>query len=143
MIGTPLEGEWPLDSKVLSRNFSPRPPRVLQTMFPQLDASGIALLERLLMFNPLERINARDASLHPFFGQRGIPTIAIRQSPPPVLPQPQQLQPQPTQVSTGHTQVIVTSPCPSALSVLDTTSTSLNTSLVSADDSGYTSMHSQ
>jgi serine/threonine protein kinase len=127
VIGTPRDEQWPSESKILPQNFTPRLAKNLEVMFSELDVNGINLLERLLAFNPLERINAHDALLHPYFGQREIPPVLINSPTRPIPPPP----------PTTTTNVVVTSPNP--FSVLNTTSSSLNSS-VSADDSGYNSM---
>ena len=47
-----------------SENFPNYPPLDLRKVVPQLDSDGINLLQRLLDYNPLRRINANDALMH-------------------------------------------------------------------------------
>jgi len=39
----------------------------LQKLIPQLDANGIDLLERMLVYEPGRRISAKQALQHPYF----------------------------------------------------------------------------
>ena len=47
-----------------NENFPKYQPIDLRKAIPQLDSDGINLLQRLLDFNPLRRINANDALMH-------------------------------------------------------------------------------
>ncbi|XP_021951701.1 cyclin-dependent kinase 4 [Folsomia candida] len=128
IIGTPKDEQWPAESRVLPINFSPRMARNLEVVFPELDEKGISLLEKMFTFKPLERINARDALLHPYFDGRAIPPVLLSVPP-------------------ARVMLPVRSPNPfSVSSVLNTSTTSTTSSLnssISADDSGYGSMISQ
>lgn len=50
----------------------PHPPYPMQR-FPELSILGIDLLNRLLTYNPTQRISARAALRHPFFSEHPLP----------------------------------------------------------------------
>lgn len=74
-LGTPTERIWPgvtklRDYKKTFPNWSSVP---LHTLLPNLDANGQDLLEKMLRYNPAERITAKEALQHPFFNNVQVP----------------------------------------------------------------------
>lgn len=127
IIGTPKREQWPAESRVLPTNFSPRMGPYLQEVFPALDEQAISLLEKTLKFNPLERINARDALLHPYFDGRAIPPVHLS------VPPASAMLPVGSPSHSGSSELYTLTPL---------TSVSFNPS-ISSDDSGYGSLVSQ
>jgi cyclin-dependent kinase 2 len=70
-LGTPTLASWPALAKMqhYSAEFPDWPPISLAQVVPRLkgDPLGLDLLERLLTYDPLKRITARGALLHPWF----------------------------------------------------------------------------
>jgi serine/threonine protein kinase len=68
VLGTPSEETWPGVSGL--RDFSPIfpqwPARPLDKLLSRLPAAGVDLLRRMLTYDPLKRISAREALVHPF-----------------------------------------------------------------------------
>ncbi|KAK2959386.1 putative Cell division control protein 2 like protein [Blattamonas nauphoetae] len=68
ILGTPTTQKWagmtelPLYGKF---TFPHYPPRNLSSLFPTLDEQGLDLLSRLLIFDPNQRITAKQAIVHP------------------------------------------------------------------------------
>ncbi|KAM9321545.1 cyclin-dependent kinase 4 [Gastrophryne carolinensis] len=69
MIGLPSEEEWPEDVTLPRSAFSPRSQQPVEKFVPEIDATGAQLLLEMLTFNPLRRISASQALLHPFFSE--------------------------------------------------------------------------
>ncbi|KAG8340156.1 Protein kinase domain [Trypanosoma vivax] len=71
-LGTPMdmEGSWPGVSSLPDyRDVFPRwSPKPLDQVVPLLDEDAIHLLSQMLKYNPAERISAKDALQHPWFG---------------------------------------------------------------------------
>ncbi|XP_077210359.1 cell division control protein 2 homolog D-like [Tasmannia lanceolata] len=68
LLGTPNEEVWPGVSEL--RNWHEYPqwsPQNLSSMVPGLDADGLDLLSKMLLYNPLKRISAKKAMEHPYF----------------------------------------------------------------------------
>lgn len=68
-LGTPTEAEWPTVVTLpdYKKEFPRWPKRNLRHACPSLDALGLDLLSRMLVYEPSKRISAKDAMLHPFF----------------------------------------------------------------------------
>ncbi|KAE8880167.1 Cyclin-dependent kinase 2 [Phytophthora fragariae] len=68
-LGTPNEASWPGVTKL--RDYAPTFPKWkrkdLRELFPQLEESGLNLLESMLRYDPGERISAKEALRHPYF----------------------------------------------------------------------------
>ncbi|KAG8197857.1 hypothetical protein JTE90_024257 [Oedothorax gibbosus] len=66
LMGPPEESEWPEVSVpwVSFKNYRKQP---LESAVPEINAEGLDLLQKLLIFNPLQRISAKDAMNHNFF----------------------------------------------------------------------------
>ncbi|POM70238.1 CMGC/CDK/CDC2 protein Kinase [Phytophthora palmivora] len=68
-FGTPNETSWPGVTKL--RDYAPTFPKWkkkdMKELFPQLDESGLHLLESMLQYDPSTRISAKEALRHPYF----------------------------------------------------------------------------
>ena len=68
VLGTPDESVWPGVSKLKDWHEFPQwKPQNLKTFFPTLEPEGLDLLQRCLVYDPKERISAKEAMAHPFF----------------------------------------------------------------------------
>jgi len=72
VLGTPVEADWPEDSAVLRDNFSYCRGRGVTATLPDLDMQARDLMERMLLFDPKQRITAAEALAHPYFSEFGI-----------------------------------------------------------------------
>lgn len=70
VLGTPTEETWPGVSQLPDYKADfPRWPAVpLAKAVPQLDADGLDLLSKMLVYDPGKRISAKRALEHPYFG---------------------------------------------------------------------------
>ncbi|EGZ27653.1 hypothetical protein PHYSODRAFT_554092 [Phytophthora sojae] len=68
-LGTPNESSWPGVTKL--RDYAPTFPKWkrkdLRELFPNLEESGLHLLESMLRYDPGTRISAKEALRHPYF----------------------------------------------------------------------------
>ncbi|KAJ3680977.1 hypothetical protein LUZ60_015466 [Juncus effusus] len=68
LLGTPSEKEWPGVTNLRDWHEYPRwAPQSLARAVPSLDPLGLHLLEKMLRFDPAERISAKEAMEHPYF----------------------------------------------------------------------------
>ncbi|XP_023380524.1 cyclin-dependent kinase 4 isoform X2 [Pteropus medius] len=66
LIGLPPEDDWPRDVSLPRGAFSPRGPRPVQSVVPEMEESGAQLLLEMLTFNPHKRISAFRALQHSY-----------------------------------------------------------------------------
>ncbi|CAI5724960.1 unnamed protein product [Hyaloperonospora brassicae] len=68
-FGTPNDASWPGVTKL--RDYAPTFPKWKRKntceLFPQIDESGLNLLESMLRYDPSTRISAKEALRHPYF----------------------------------------------------------------------------
>lgn len=77
VLGEPTEESWAGVSKL--PGFSPdtwphEPPSGWTARVPRLDRQGLDLVNRMLQCNPLDRLSAQQAMVHPYFAGLGIPS---------------------------------------------------------------------
>lgn len=68
-MGTPTEETWPgvTSLKAYKNNFPSWKRNVCRALIPQLDDTGLDLLEKMLIYDPHKRLNAKTAVLHAYF----------------------------------------------------------------------------
>lgn len=68
-MGTPTEESWPgvTSLKAYKNTFPCWKRNVCRSLVPQLDEIGLDLLEKMLIYDPHKRLNAKTAVLHSFF----------------------------------------------------------------------------
>ena len=91
VLGTPAEEDWPSDTDVMRENFAHHRPRDLGELVPEIETEAldllqvsfthcqhcqgkwfmISLLQKMLHFDPKQRITARQALAHPYFSDQG------------------------------------------------------------------------
>jgi len=71
VLGTPSDGEWAGVSALPDfKTVFPKWRKVpMQELIPGMEPNGIDLLERMLIYEPLERVSAKQALMHPFFDE--------------------------------------------------------------------------
>ncbi|KAA8585970.1 hypothetical protein FQN60_007539 [Etheostoma spectabile] len=62
-----LTEDWPQEVALPQSAFTPRPPKPIEDLVPDMDEQGRALLMQFLAFNPSRRISAFAALSHPYF----------------------------------------------------------------------------
>ncbi|CAG5891220.1 unnamed protein product [Menidia menidia] len=67
VVGVPSEEDWPREVALPQSAFTPRPPKPIEDLVPDMDEQGRALLMQFLAFNPSRRISALAALSHPYF----------------------------------------------------------------------------
>ncbi|PKA47337.1 Cyclin-dependent kinase B2-1 [Apostasia shenzhenica] len=68
LLGTPNEQVWPGVTKLANWHEFPQwSPRSISSAVPNLDADGVDLLSKMLVYEPSKRISARKAMEHPYF----------------------------------------------------------------------------
>ena len=74
MLGTPTEDNWPgisMSEDLQNYNFPLYPAEPLVKRAPRLDAEGIDLVSKFLLYEARKRILAKDAMLHSYFASLG------------------------------------------------------------------------
>ena len=87
VLGTPNEEDWPSDTDVMRENFAHHRPRDLGELVPEIETEALDLLQvssdqtfhgfmicflqKMLHFDPKQRITARQALAHPYFSDQG------------------------------------------------------------------------
>ncbi|KAJ2117493.1 TFIIH complex serine/threonine-protein kinase subunit kin28 [Coemansia sp. RSA 922] len=83
--GTPTEDDWPGMSKLpMGFNFEKFPKPLFSDLFRGSSEDAVDLMNKMLTFNPVQRISAADALQHPYFRNLPRPTAPAK------LPRPQQ-----------------------------------------------------
>lgn len=67
VVGVPSPEDWPQEVALPQSAFTPRPPKPIEDLVPDMDEEGRALLMQFLTFNPSRRISAFSALSHPYF----------------------------------------------------------------------------
>jgi len=75
-LGTPNEDNWPGVQKLpdYKEDFPRYPAIPLRTLVPAMDEVGYDLLEKMLRYNPAERVTCADALCHSYFEDVVLPT---------------------------------------------------------------------
>ena len=87
VIGTPSPEEnieeWINEEESIKyvRSFAPREKINLKDLYPGTESTGIALLHRMLEFNPNKRISAEDAIADPYFDDIRLPEQEVFETP--------------------------------------------------------------
>jgi cyclin-dependent kinase len=70
VLGTPTEDDWPgVTTFPDFKSSFPKWQRAMSTpLVSTLDDDGLDLLEQLLIYDPAGRLSAKQAQLHPYFG---------------------------------------------------------------------------
>ncbi|TFK40894.1 kinase-like domain-containing protein [Crucibulum laeve] len=102
IVGTPTEAQFQKmfkETPEITIKSYPRYPKMpLQQVLPKASPQAIDLLERLLKFDPAERITATEALLHPYFHQTvNPPPYGLNSSPGSMPPPPSNFPPPPRQ----------------------------------------------
>lgn len=68
-LGTPSEENWPgvTSLKAYKSTFPHWTRNICRALVPQLDELGLDLLEKMLIYDPHKRLNAKNALEHPYF----------------------------------------------------------------------------
>lgn len=66
-LGLPREQDWPENVTLPYHSFKAKPPQPINHLIPEIDSDARDLLEKLLIFNPHNRITAHDSLQHPYF----------------------------------------------------------------------------
>ncbi|KAJ3160564.1 negative regulator of the PHO system [Geranomyces michiganensis] len=90
LLGTPDESIWPRMSELpeYRTDWVRHPRQHLQIRVPALDYTGIDLLGRMLMYDPNQRISAKDALQHVFFNDITMPHPGLQVPFPHSIPSP-------------------------------------------------------
>jgi len=67
VLGTPSDENWPENAPVLKSNFVCMPKKAFSDVVPGLDPLAEDLLEKMLYFDPSQRISACEAMKHAYF----------------------------------------------------------------------------
>ncbi|XP_076005925.1 cyclin-dependent kinase 6 isoform X4 [Genypterus blacodes] len=67
VVGVPSVEDWPQEVALPQSAFTPRPPKPIEDLVPDLDEQGKSLLLQFLTFNPSRRISAFAALSHAYF----------------------------------------------------------------------------
>ncbi|MED6267021.1 Cyclin-dependent kinase 6 [Characodon lateralis] len=67
VVGVPSPEDWPQEVALPQSAFTPRPPKPIEDLVPDMDEEGRTLLMQFLTFNPSRRISAFTALSHPYF----------------------------------------------------------------------------
>ena len=87
VIGTPSPEEnieeWIQEEESIKyvKSFAPREKINLQDLYPGTESGGIALLHRMLEFNPNKRISAVEAIADPYFDDIRLPEQEVFETP--------------------------------------------------------------
>lgn len=65
--GSPREDDWPQGTSLAHASFAGYCEVDFKDLFPQLCASGIDLMKKMLLFNPVKRMTAKGALAHSYF----------------------------------------------------------------------------
>jgi protein kinase len=88
VLGTPSQAAWPEGYKLASQIGFRWPqfvPTKLETLVPQANADGVALMQSMMYWDPNKRFSATKILQHPYFEAGGLPE-AVPQDKPNVLP---------------------------------------------------------
>ena len=79
-VGTPSEEDWPERAAVSRSNFRSSPAKDWKDVVPEMDPQAQDLVQKLLCFNPNQRLTASDALLHPYFSDYGFAPLSFSPS---------------------------------------------------------------
>ncbi|TRY68636.1 hypothetical protein TCAL_08885 [Tigriopus californicus] len=76
-IGTPSEEDWPENAAVARSNFKVTGAQSWKDLVPEMDEQAQDLVQKMLTFDPSERITASEALLHPYFSDYGFSPLSF------------------------------------------------------------------
>ena len=74
VLGTPTEENWPgisMSEELQNYNFPPYPAEPLVKRAPRLDAEGIDLVSKFLLYEARKRVSAKEGMHHSYFASLG------------------------------------------------------------------------
>ncbi|XP_067004111.1 cyclin-dependent kinase 4 [Anabrus simplex] len=96
VIGTPCQEEWPENVSLLWTSFSHHLPVNLRELLPECCLQGHDVLQRMLAFDPMQRISAAEALNHAYFRDDGYVPVKVSPPSPSAAPVPGSLSSSPS-----------------------------------------------
>lgn len=77
IVGTPTEQDWPEKAALTRSNFRVSPTRRWLDVVPEMDEQAQDLVQKMLSFDPAQRITASEALVHPYFSEYGFAPLNL------------------------------------------------------------------